>query len=307
MTSGFRQFLCAAAIACAGITTAYAAASASDELTRLATQKLQRGDVAGAIRDTSEAIRLYPDRASAAYALRGTIRLATGDAAGAKADLDRSIELTPEVKGMERVYAARANLNWLAGDRAAAAADIARAMQLNESFGMAYNLRARLKSDAGDLDGAQADYDRAIALEPKLMAAYSGRAAVNFQAGRLQESIGDYKTILWVKPNDAEAIATHGLLRGILGETPQAIDDLLKARVIDQRTLSAQASAPVRLLDQFLEMNPNEARARLMRGAVNLMNGEREAAERQFAQAVRADASLQSDVVAIRSRLKPAS
>jgi tetratricopeptide (TPR) repeat protein len=158
-----------------------------------------------------------------AYALRSSIRLAMGDRAGALADMNRAIELAPNATGVELVHANRANLLWLEGRTPEAALDVKRALELNATFPPALQMRARLKADAGDLDGARGDLDNVIATTPKMMSAYAQRAAVNLLAGRLQESISDYKTVMWSLPNDADAVAGHGIVRGLLGETEAAI------------------------------------------------------------------------------------
>lgn len=280
--------------------------SLPESLTMRAAQRLQAGDMPGALADVTAAI-LRDSRSSGAYALRGTIRMTTGDRPGALLDFTRSIELTPEVKGIEIVYVNRANLHWLDGKHRDAAVDIERALKLNPNFALAYNVRGRLKADAMDLDGARADFDRAILLEPKMMPAYVARAAVNLQAGRLQEAIGDYKTLMWSLPNDADMVASHGIVRGMLGETGQGVDDLLKARTMNPRSVSDEPrgpqSSPAQRLDQYIEMNPNEGRTLAMRAAVSFLNNEGERGRKELARAVQLDPALRADAETIRARL----
>ena len=307
-----------AAIAAAGIAAAHAqgpapapakAAAAqaqpslADSLVLRAAQRLQRGDAAGALQDINAVLAREPN-SSPAHALRGTIRMTTGDRPGAAADFTRAIELTPDIKGMEVVYVNRANVLWLDGRHKEAGADLAKALAMNPAFALAYNLRGRMKADAGDLDGALADFDHAIKLEPKMMPAYVARAAVNLQAGRLEQSISDYKTLMWVLPQDADIVASHGIVRGIMGETGPAIRVIMKALLMNPRSVSSEprggAMSPVRRLDQFIEMNPNEARAYVMRGALSAINGEAQRAEGEFERAVKLDPSLRAEVDAVR-------
>lgn len=277
--------------------------SLADSLVLRAAQRMQRGDAAGALRDINAVLEREPN-SSPAHALRGTIRMTTGDRAGANSDFTRAIQLTPEVKGMEVVYVNRANVLWLDGQAKAAQADLDKALAMNANFALAYNLRGRMKADRGDLDGAIADFDLAIKLEPKMMPAYVARAAVNLQAGRLEQSISDYKTLMWVLPQDADIVASHGIVRGLMGETGPAIRDLMKALLMNPRSVSSEErggpQSPVRRLDQYIEMNPNEARAHLMRGALSAMNGEEQRAQREFARAIELDPKMRPEVEAVR-------
>ena len=283
-------------------------ASRPESITLRAAQKLQAGDLAGALADANVAIAMDSYN-SGAYALRGTIRMTSGDRPGALLDMTRAIELAPNVKGIEIVYTNRANLHWLEGRQKEALADVGKALQLRPDFALALHVRARIKADQGDLDGAIVDLDRAIALEPKMMPAYMARAAVNLQAGRLPESISDYKTLMWSMPNDADVVASHGIVRGILGETTPGINDLVKARAMNRLSVSDQdrgaATSPLKRLDQYLEMNPNDARAQLMRGVLSIMNGDEPRGLREIDRAVQVDPKLRPDADAVKSRMAP--
>jgi tetratricopeptide (TPR) repeat protein len=279
------------------------AASPSEELTARAGARLQRGDTKGALADANAAI-LRDSHNSPAHAVRGAIRMALGDRRGALADLSRAIELTPDHKAMAIVYTHRAHLHWQDGNALAAASDVAKAIALDDSLALAYNARARLKSDAGDLDGARGDYDRAIKLDSKLISAYAGRAGVNLQAGRLEESIGDYKTLLWILPGNADVLASHGIVRGLLGETEAGLRDLVRARALNPASVSdaRNAASPARALAQYVQMNPNDGRAHLMQGVVGFLNGRNDAAERELQRAAQLDPALEKDAALVRSR-----
>jgi tetratricopeptide (TPR) repeat protein len=282
--------------------------SVPHSLTMRAAQRLQAGDLRGALADATLAIA-RDSRNSGAYAMRGTIRMTSGDRAGALLDMTRAIELSPDVKGIEIVHTNRANLHWLEGRMNEASVDVERALSLNPDFALALHVRARIKGDKGDLDGARADLDRAIQLEPRMMPAYMARAAVHLQAGRLQESISDYKTLLWSLPNDADVVASHGIVRGLLGETEPAMNDLVKARAMNRLSISEQdrgpATSPVKRLDQYREMNPDDARALLMRAVLSAMNGHEDRGRQELDRALQVDPKLKPDVDAVRARLVP--
>ena len=282
--------------------------SVPQTLTMRAAQRLQAGDVRGALEDATAAIA-RDSRNPGAYALRGTIRMTAGDRPGALLDMTRAIELAPDVKGIEIVYTNRANLHWLEGRMREASTDVERALALNPAFALALHVRARIKGDEGDLDGARVDLDRAIQLEPKMMPAYAARAAVNLQAGRLPEAISDYKTLMWSLPNDADMVASHGIVRGLMGETGPALDDLLKAGHMNRLSVSDQdrgssASSPVKRLDQYREMNPNDARAVLVRAMLSVMNGDIDRGMKEMDRAAELDPALKADVEAVRSRMR---
>ena len=282
--------------------------SVTQSLTMRAAQRLQAGDVRGALADANAAIA-RDSRNSGAYALRGSIRMTAGDRSGALTDMTRSIELTPDVKGIEIVYTNRANLHWLEGRMREASTDVERALALHPDYGLALHVRARIKADEGDLDGARVDLDRAIQVEPKMMPAYAARAAVNMQAGRLQEAISDYKTLMWSLPNDADVVASHGIVRGLLGETGPALDDLLKAGHMNRLSISDQdrggsAASPVKRLDLYREMNPNDARAVLVRAMLSIMNDDVDRGMRELDRAVQLDPALKPDVEAVRGRMR---
>jgi tetratricopeptide (TPR) repeat protein len=283
-----------------------APASVPESLTMRAARRLQAGDVQGALADANLAI-LRDSRASGAYALRGSIRMTAGDRAGALLDMSRAIELAPGVQGIEIVHTNRANVYWLEGRNKEAMADVEQALKLKPDFGLALHVRARIRADEGDLDGALKDLDTAIKAEPKMMPAYMARAAVNMQAGRLQESLSDYKTLMWSLPNDSDVVASHGVVRGLLGETEAGVNDLLKARAMNRLSVSDQdrgrGTSPLERLDQYREMNPNDGRALIMRAAFSAMNGQEDRAVKELDEAVRVQPALKADADKVRARI----
>jgi tetratricopeptide (TPR) repeat protein len=282
------------------------AASPHEELTRRAAQRFQQGDVRGALADVNAALA-RDSRYAGAYALRGAIRGQSGDRAGAIADLGRALELAPQEKGAELVLANRANLLSLENRHLEAGQDVARALTLVPGYPPALQVRARLRADAGDLDGARADLDQALAAEPKMMSAYNQRAGVHLVAGRLQEALADYKTVMWSLPRDAEAVAGHGIARGLMGETAQALDDLVKARAMNPASVfdgeRVSPNSPVRQLELYRGLNPGDGRAELMRGVIRVMNDDVAGGLQLVDQAVQLDAALSADAQLVRARV----
>ena len=282
------------------------AAAPHEELTRRAAQRFQAGDVRGALADASAAIA-RDSHYAAAYAVRGTIRGQSGDRAGAIADLGRALALAPNETGVELVLANRASVLALEGRHLEAAQDVARALTRAPGFAPALQVRARLRADAGDLDGAQVDLDQALAAEPKMMTAYNQRAGVHLAAGRLQQALSDYKTVMWSWPRDAEAVAGHGIVRGLLGETAKALDDLVKARAMNPASVydgeRTSPNAPVRQLELYRGMNPGDGRAELMRGVIRVMNDDVPGGLQLVDQAVQLEPGLRADAELVRARV----
>lgn len=115
-------------------------------------------DIAGALGDYDQAIRLDPTRGKY-YNNRGTARAAGGDFDGALADFNASIRLTPEFASP---YSNRGNLRHAKGDVDGALADYNEAIRLAPTYADAYANRARLRQVRGDLAGAVADYSSAL-------------------------------------------------------------------------------------------------------------------------------------------------
>jgi tetratricopeptide (TPR) repeat protein len=188
---------------------------------------------------------------------------------------------------------------------------VKRALELNPTLPLGLQVRARLRADAGDLDGARNDLDGAIAAAPKMMSAYVQRAAIHLLAGRLQESISDYKVVMWALPQEAEAVAGHGIVRGLLGETEAAMNDLIKARrmnplSVDDGPRGVAALSPAARLGQYRDLNPNDARAQLMGGVLRLLDNDVPNGLRMVEDAVRLDPALEPDARLVRSRVATA-
>ena len=268
---------------------------------------MQQGDIRGAMEDVNEAL-LRDSRHAGAYALRGSIRMTAGDRAGAIADMSHAIELAPDAEGVEVVLTNRARMHWLDGHTAEATRDVDRALYLAPVYPPGLHMRANLKAEKGDLDGARLDLDRAIGLSPKMMSAYNTRAMVHLLAGRLPEALADWKTVMWSMPRDAEAVAGHGIARGLLGETAPAMEDLIRARLMDPLSVypgdRGAASSPAHRLEQYREMNPFDGRAVLMGAMIRALNGDPERAAQELDRALQVDPKLRTDAELVRRQLK---
>jgi tetratricopeptide (TPR) repeat protein len=136
--------------------------------------KRERGDLDGAARDFTEAIRLCPGVAAPFYN-RGLVRRTQGDLEGAIEDFDHAILLDPEPD--------------------------------------AFFNRGHARFDNGDLDGAVTDFDEVIRLCPDLADAFNNRAAARRFKGDLVGSLMDYEEAVRLDPENPQFVENRDLTR----------------------------------------------------------------------------------------------
>ncbi|KAI9134944.1 serine protease [Acaryochloris sp. CCMEE 5410] len=150
-----------------------APSSASDFYLQ-ALDQYRLGNMAGALRNTTQAIRQNPQFAPA-YALRGSIRLVKQDQTGALQDFNQAIQLD---KNLLQAYIGRALVQSSLGDTGGAIADYSQAIQLQGDHAILYYNRGivylnqgqqgaaltdlRTAADLALKDNNQADYQRAL-------------------------------------------------------------------------------------------------------------------------------------------------
>jgi tetratricopeptide (TPR) repeat protein len=179
---------------------------------------LERQDVAGAITDATEAIRLDPSFALAffnrgnalAFVNRGYNRYQKGDVDGAIADYDEAIRLSAPSSNL---YVERGYLRLAAGNTDASIADFSAAIRLNPSSASAYNNRGLAFRKKGDTNSAYDDYSAAIAINPAYALAYANRGYLNEKKGRKAHAISDLRRAIVLDPSltaASEALARLG-------------------------------------------------------------------------------------------------
>lgn len=153
---------------------------------------LERGDVAGAISDFTQALERHPDSTDAyrAYFNRGNARIRTGDYSGAIADWTEAMRhnSTDSAVYFNRGLAYDRQRNWQA-----TVEDTNRAIQLDPNNEKAYLVRGDAKVELGDEPGALYDYDRAIAIAPNYAIAYNNRATIRVNLGNLEGALEDLR------------------------------------------------------------------------------------------------------------------
>lgn len=205
------------------VLAAFAAADAqllTSETTRKAGEKLERGDMAGAVAVLDKAIEKRKDLIEA-YQMRANLRMMGGDLQGAVADFSAALELSPNDAA---IYERRARLRMLVRDDAGALKDFDSAIANGSKAERVFAQRGALRRNAGDLDGAIADYQAALAVNPYLANAENGLVSL------LERNKGDLDGALTHLQQFLERYeaARDGKLPKVKGEEPATASVLIR-------------------------------------------------------------------------------
>ena len=226
-----------------------------------ATDKLQRGDAQGAIKDLNQAIQLNPNYANA-YGDRATIKFQQGDRQGALADLDRAIQIDPQLAD---AYGIRGVYRVAAGNTQGAQSDVEKAVRLKPEIG--YAARGVVRWYGSDLRGAITDFDQALSLKAEFDDAYAVhyfRGFVRWQLGNKQGALEDLNRSIQLNPKYLEAVGVRGILRFQMGDMQGALTDF----------------------DQGISINTGSSDIYTLRGLIRLANGNNSGAISDFDQVI---------------------
>jgi tetratricopeptide (TPR) repeat protein len=186
---------------------------AAREAQRRGAELQRQGDLRGALREFSRAVRLAPDSALAWYN-RGLVRRALQDCRAAVRDFDHALELQADF--FNALYQ-RGNCRQTLGDYARAADDYTRAIavpgRIDGRF-LAYFARGDALRRLGRLDEAYADYVHAGELRGDT-AALRSRAWIDFYRGRWDDAYKEAAKYVFdteAKEPDAAYIIILGVL-----------------------------------------------------------------------------------------------
>lgn len=168
-----------------GITAAVNAQFFTSETTRKASEKLAKGDRAGAIAILDKAIEQRKDLLEV-YQLRGNIRSMIGDLDGAIADYSIVLDMNPNDA---KIYERRAMFRTFKRDYAEALRDYDAAIVNGLKSEKVYTGSATVKRDMGDMEGAVADYQTALAINPNFASAHIALAFLFERKGDLNGAI----------------------------------------------------------------------------------------------------------------------
>jgi tetratricopeptide (TPR) repeat protein len=168
--------------------------AAAAALQRQGDRKRVAGDLAGAIQDYGEAIRIGPPNTALHY-LRGTARLAMGDRDGAAEDFELGLKLEPYNSALrDLLVRARTITVQQTPVPAAPVFDVAAANELQKM--------AQAKRAAGDLAGAIRDYDEAIRIGPPNTALHFLRGTARLELGDKSGAAQDFEAGLKLDPQN---------------------------------------------------------------------------------------------------------
>jgi tetratricopeptide (TPR) repeat protein len=249
-------------------------------------RRKEQGDLAGAIADLDEALKLHPDL-PAAYSLRGGIRILQRDAAGALADCDRALGADPRLL---EAYQTRALAYQLQGDIDKALADCGRAIEIDPANAVSYMVRSGIRTSQGDISSAMEDFQKAIRLDPSVGTPLQGKAA---GTERTPGGADD--------PQDAAAFLRRAEQRRAEGNLADAVLDCGQALKLDPRSVDAllarglcrqeqgYADRAIADFNRALEVEPGNSRAYMLRGRVRGSQGSLDEARADYDRAIETD------------------
>jgi adenylate cyclase len=147
----------------------------------------------------------------------------------------------------------------------------AHALELDPNLAEAHVAIGQALAIQRQFNDAAAEFERAIELDPTLYDAYYFYARSSFEAGDLEKSVQLFEKAHRSRPEDYQAAALRALALHELGRTDQT-------READQQAVD--------LINKYLELNPNEARAYSLGASPLARLGEREHSKQWSEQAM---------------------
>ncbi|MCO5171754.1 MAG: protein kinase [Planctomycetes bacterium] len=220
------------------------------------------GDVAGALQDLDESVRLSPFNPSARQTrievnarlgrwrevvadaddalergapqpdgflvARAGARLQLGDARAAVADVTQALELRPTLEA----HMLRARARVALGQHAEAERDLEAALRLAPGHGLLLADRGRVRELRGDLAGARADLEAAVERMPRHPQAWLHLGLLRAQAGDLEGAEAALSRAVELEPGNGGFQAARAAARAVRGELAGAQDDLRRAEAL---------------------------------------------------------------------------
>ncbi len=230
-------------------------------------RRITRYDLRRSIADSTRAIELDPNNASAYY-----------DRSTAKAGLAK----LGDSEDLDDAKAYRYNLDYTKsrkGDWNGAIADCNRAIELDPNYALNRGSTKRFK---GDLEGAIADFTHLIELDPNNAYTYDNRGRAKHELGDWQGAIADFTHLIELKPNYTKAYDNRGDAKRAKGDWQGAIADYTHAIADYTRAI---------------EFNPNNAYTSYtydLRSLARLKKGDLKGAIADFIRAFKINREIES-------------
>jgi len=198
------------------------ATPSAEALTRGGSERLQRGDFAGALAEFNRALALNPNLPEA-LAGRGIARAKLGDKQAALDDLNRAVSAKPDYA---EAYWHRGEARFELGDKLAAIDDYNKALALRPDYAEAIWSRGVARAALGDQRGALEDYNRALALNPNQPTVYWNRGIARYELGDALGALDDYNHAIQLDGSYANAYWNRGVVRYTQGDRDGGLADL---------------------------------------------------------------------------------
>ena len=189
--------------------------------------KEKNNDIAGALKDYRQALRLDQNHAVAKHHLGALAKSTNPDSSSAL--LDEAIADSPN---MPYAYAERGYARMEKGQYKEALADYNQAIRLDKSNHEYHLNRGLIKEKLSDTDGAYKDYTQAIAIRPDFDKAWLNRGNLLMRRGKLIEAVEDYTVAITYNAGYASAYYNRAIAFGRLQQHENACGDLKTAEVL---------------------------------------------------------------------------
>ena len=256
------------------------------------------GDLMGARADLDAAIERQPSLE--AFIGRAELQYQAGDDGAAIRDYTAAIALSPfdgEARGGRGLAHARR------GDFQAAIRDFDRAIELDGNDVVAYLNRGRTRARMGESAAALQDLDHVIAHAPS-PPAFAARADVHRAAGDMTAALRDLDAAVASDPTSTSWLVLRGRVHSLAGSRDQAMRDFDAALVLAPDSTEAlleratlllarlECHRAIEDLSHIVRLDNRHAVAYALRGKAYQMLEHKDAAHRDFAQAIMLDRSL---------------